>query len=497
MRPPSNAHAGPCMSQRQRAALCVGVALVVSCADGSVAPSVVPPPVLSRVTVGVNSTNALSAIVSFTAQYADSARVRVTSATDTDTTPFYSVDRASGGVIAVLALRPSTPYTLVVETIGRGGRSPSDSLSFVTSELPAAIRSLRLSGSGRASAGYTLAVPLLPDTTPRADGFVVAFDEDGAIRWYHRFPGAWPIEAKQQPNGHITVYVGRSFGWQPIAGGYVELTPAGDVVRTYAVADNDYTDPHELLLSFRDTTVVASHLLGYEIQSFDLSAMGGSPTAPLAVHTIERRSASGAVLFRWSAGSAFTVGDWPLPNPHALDLVHPSSLAIDRDSNYVVSFQAMDQVVKIDATTGATMWRLGGRRNQFQILDDPLGGFTGQHNVQVLENGDLLMMDDRFRGVPGPARAVEYSLDTKTMVARMVWQYQPATAVISPIMGSVQRLANGATLVGFGAAGRVDEVEADGSVLRNATLRSDEMAMTIPFYRAVRIRSLYASVPLR
>jgi len=319
--------------------------------------------------------------------------------------------------------------------------------------------------------------------------------EDGAIRWYHRFPGAWPIEAKQQPNGHITVYVGRSFGWQPIAGGYVELTPAGDVVRTYAVAGNDYTDPHELLLSFRDTTVVASHLLGYEIQSFDLSAMGGSPTAPLAVHTIERRSASGAVLFRWSAGSAFTVGDWPLPNPHALDLVHPSSLAIDRDSNYVVSFQAMDQVVKIDATTGATMWRLGGRRNQFQILDDPLGGFTGQHNVQVLENGNLLMMDDRFRGVRGPARAVEYSLDATTMVARMVWQYQPATAVISPIMGSVQRLANGATLVGFGAAGRVDEVEADGSVLRNATLRND--AMAIPFYRAVRIRSLYASVPLR
>src|SRR5262249_14689975 len=152
------------------------------------------------------------------------------------------------------------------------------------------------------------------------------------------------------------------------------------------------------------------------------------------------------------------------------DLEHPSSLAIAPDGNYVVSFQGMDEVTKIDATTGAVVWRLGGRHNQFTIADDPMKGFLGQHDVQLLANGNVLMLDDHFRGAPGPARAVEYRLDTQAMVAQLVWQYRPANPVISPIMGSAQRLPGGGTLVGFGAAARVDEVQADGTVLWSANL---------------------------
>lgn len=257
-----------------------------------------------------------------------------------------------------------------------------------------------------------------------------------------------------------------------------------------------YTDPHELLLSFHDGAVAATHLIGYEIRDFDLSAAGGPARAPLAVHTIERHDAAGAVSFRWSAPSLFSIADWPLPNPSAADLEHPSSLAIAPDGGYVVSFQGMDEITKLDSQTGAIAWRLGGRHNQFEIRDDPMHGFLGQHNVQVLDNGDLLMLDDHFRGTPGPARAVEYSLDTQQMIARMVWEYRPSSTVISPIMGSAQRLANGGTLVGFGAAGRVDEVNADGTLAWSAILRSDAPT-PVPFYRALRLRSLYEYVGQR
>jgi hypothetical protein len=453
---------------------------------------------VSRFTIGDNQNNALSIVVSVATTDADSVRVRYQSPDDTsEVTPFYRSSAAADTKVAVVGLRASTKYALVVEAIGHGGQATSESLSATTGELPQAIRSLRLAGTGRASSGLTLVVPLLPDTTMGADGFVVAFDDAGQIRWYQRFPDAWPIEAKQQPNGHITVFVGRSYGWQPSTGTYVELTPGGDVVRTFAAASGYYTDPHELLLSFHDTTAVAAHLMGYEIRNYDLSAIGGSQQAPLAVHTIERHNAAGAVIFRWSAANTFTPSDWPLPNPRAVDLVHPSSLAIDRDGGYVVSFQGLDEITKIDSASGAIMWRLGGHHNQFQIVDDPLHGFLGQHNVEVLANGHLLMLDNHFRGSPAPARAVEYSLDTQTMMARMVWQYLPSGPVISPIMGSVQRLANGATLVGFGAAGRIDEVGSDGSVVWSATLRTDGVAGLLSFYRAVRLRSLYEHTPIK
>ena len=56
-----------------------------------------------------------------------------------------------------------------------------------------------------------------------AVGYLVAFDSAGDIRWYHAFPGVWPIEAKQLRNGHISVYAGRSFGWQAADGQFREL----------------------------------------------------------------------------------------------------------------------------------------------------------------------------------------------------------------------------------------------------------------------------------
>ena len=478
------------MSSVQFSSSSLAMLAIIACSDNAAPTSTPQPPVVSRVAIAENQSNTLSLIVSATVRNADSIRVRYqTTGGEADVTPFAPARSTGDTQIAVLGLRASTTYSLIVEAIGPAGRAASEAQAATTGELPLGIRSLRLVGAGHGSEGFNLVVPIFPDTTMSTDGFVLAFDDAGEIRWYHRFPGAWPVEAKQQVNGRITVFVGRSYGWQPSAGAFVELTPAGEVVRTFAAASDYYTDPHELLLNFHDTAVVAAHLLGYELRNYDLSAIGGGPQTTLAVHTIERHGATGAVTFRWSSSDLFTPADWPLPNPRAVDLVHPSSLAIAPDGAYVVSFQGMDEITKIDSTSGAVLWRFGGRHNQFQIVDDPLKGFLGQHNVQVLENGHLLMLDDHFRGVPAPARAVEYSLDTQTMIARMVWQYQPS-GVISPIMGSAQRLPSGATLVGFGAAGRVDEVARDGSVTWSATLRSND-ARAIPFYRAVRLGSLY------
>jgi Arylsulfotransferase (ASST) len=110
--------------------------------------------------------------------------------------------------------------------------------------------------------------------------------------------------------------------------------------------------------------------------------------------------------------------------------------------------------------------------------------------VRVLEDGHLLLLDNRVRTVSGPARAVEYVLDTGAMTATMVWTYQPTPAVISPIMGSVERLAGGNTVVGFGYAGRVDEVAPSGVPVSRAFLR-DAAGRSVQFYRAVRIGSLY------
>jgi hypothetical protein len=448
-------------------------------------------PTITSVVVHAKTNNVLSASVQFVARNSDSAQVVWDDGKgDRGATPFVSATTELVSV-TVLGLLASHQYSLTIEARG-AGTTTSEPIGLTTDHLPEPIQSLRLRSDRAASGGLTLVAPLLPDISLGATGFLVAFDSAGSIRWYHSFPGTWPLEAKQQRNGHITAYSGRSYGWQPVAGNFVELTAAGDTVRRYSLGADDYTDPHELLLTFNDTTVVAAHLLGYAIRPFDLSANGGTTASPLAVHVIERRTPAGVVQFRWSADALFTPHDWPQPNAQP-DLDHPSSLAIDVDGNYVVSFQAMNEITKIDAATGGIIWRLGGSHNEFTFPGDPLAGFAGQHDVQVLPNGHLLLLDDELHAIPRPARAVEYALDPVTRVASLVWQYQPNPPIISPIMGSVQRLASGATLIGFGAAGRLLEVARDGSVTWAAMLASSD-GTPVSFYRAIRLVSLYRYV---
>ena len=160
-----------------------------------------------------------------------------------------------------------------------------------------------------------------------------------------------------------------------------------------------------------------------------------------------------------------------------------------------MSLQGVSQVAKVDAMTGAFHWRLGGTGADIVIMDDPLGGFHGQHGARMLPNGNLLLLDNRLGQAPQGARAVEYRLDLPNRQAHLVWEFRPDPAILSPIMGSVQRLATGATLVGFGAAGRVVEVAATGAPAWDAALVSGTGAVPVSFYRALRIASLYRYEP--
>jgi hypothetical protein len=48
------------------------------------------------------------------------------------------------------------------------------------------------------------------------------------------------------------------------------------------------------------------------------------------------------------------------------------------------------------------------------------------------------------------SRAVEYQLDTDAMTATLVWSHDRDEQVFGPFTGSVQRLENGNTLLGWG-----------------------------------------------
>lgn len=159
-----------------------------------------------------------------------------------------------------------------------------------------------------------------------------------------------------------------------------------------------------------------------------------------------------------------------------------------------MSSRHLAQVFKIDRDTGDIIRRLGGISGEFQFLDDPYGGLCGQHMASFLSNGNLLLFDNGnicYPDMPERDRAtrvVEYELDETAMTARLVWSYTSAS-VRSSAQGSVQRLSNGNTFIGWGNNGdnpvMATEVDPEGKIVFQLEGRIMENART-QSYRALR-----------
>jgi hypothetical protein len=308
----------------------------------------------------------------------------------------------------------------------------------------------------------------------------MVIDNSGRVVWYRRFPDGAGLNFAAQPNGR---YVVRPSTPDPSdLEPWVELDPLGNITRTLSCASGLQPRLHDIILepdgSYR--------LLCDETRIMDLTAVGGVVGARVTGTVVQHIGTDGKLLFQWSPFDHFEITDLDLadragPN---VNWTHGNSLDVDHDGNLLVSFRSLGEITKIDVSTGAVIWRLGGRRNQFAFVDTPTPAFSRQHSIRACEPGTLLLLDNV--GDPGESRAERYALNETERTARLVHSYGSAPRVVTEIGGSVQTLADGRTLVSFGTAGRVEEYDASGRI----TWRIDGNAGYV--FRAQRIRSLYA-----
>ncbi|MGC3998788.1 MAG: aryl-sulfate sulfotransferase [Anaeromyxobacter sp.] len=395
----------------------------------------------------------------------------------------------SEAAVALLGLRPGATYQAVVEQEGPGGVSRSAPVDFATAALPPAVAGLTLEVSGAPPEGLVL-VNNLAAVSP---GVLAAFDGQGQLRWYRLFDGPLPVvEAKQLPSGNLVAFLGTTTGWLPVVGGYVEVAPTGEQLRTLQAAPPLFTDNHELLITGEGTPEERIHLFGYDARPVDLGPIGHPGTADMVAHHVQRQLPSGAVEFAWSAWDHLEVTDainLPFPaEPAGQDLDHPNSLQVTPEGDYLVSFRNLDAVWRLDGLTGEVQWRLGGVRSDFTFLDDPQGGFSGQHTASLLPDGHLLVFDNGTHHEPPASRAAEYALDLEAHTARLVWSFTPPGGGFNQFTGSAYRDAAGTTWVGMSERGEIYRVAADGSVLWSARLLRD--GQPVRFYRAVPIAGL-------
>lgn len=469
----------------------LAVALAACSSDNNSHPTSPTPAVVHSFGVTANENNVLSAIASLDVTGADSVRVFYFTESGVRLSTPWMADLSSGH-LAVLGLLPETAYSFYAEAAGGGTTVASDTVTLTTAALPTFLQTVSLSSDAPASFGY-----ILTSLWDGSTAYIAAFDSVGRVAWYRAFPGGIPAEeTKQEANGDFTVVLTTSHGGEQVPGQAVEVAPDGSVVRTFTAPDGSYFDGHEFWLLFdANGAYDGALMLQYTARHLDLSGSGGPVDSLVTGHQLVRQDASGAQHVVFDAWDHFQLADNVEPTAGQLDFDHPNAISIAPDGNYVVSWRNLDLITKIDANTGDLLWTFGStfahHASDFTITGDALGGFSAQHSVRVLPDGNILVFDNGTRHVPSASRAVEYQLDVNAHAAALVFEFRHAPPIYTNFTGSVQRFANGNTMVGytFGSTTLVaTEVTPDGDVVYEGTLHASRSQTP---YRFVKLRSLY------
>jgi hypothetical protein len=217
------------------------------------------------------------------------------------------------------------------------------------------------------------------------------------------------------------------------------------------VCGNGYgTDLHDIFLIDNGHSL----LLGGDPRIIDMSLIvpGGQPNALVLGLVIQELDENKIVIFQWRSLDHIAITDAVHEDltSHFIDYVHVNAIELDNDGNILISSRHLSEITKINRTTGDIIWRLGGAGNQFNFVNDTIG-FSYQHDIRRISNGNITLFDNGNYHSPQFSRAVEYSLDEQNKIATMVWQYRKTPDVYSAAMGSSQRLKNGNTLISWGS----------------------------------------------
>lgn len=243
-------------------------------------------------------------------------------------------------------------------------------------------------------------------------------------------------------------------------------------VRTYRAGNGMPAGGHEFIMMPNGHKM----MLAFEPKHIDMSLIveGGDPNALVRTSIIQEFDANDNIIFQWRAWDHI-----PLLENYAVltgkYIYHTlfNSMDFDHEGNALISNRLNSEIIKIDRNSGQMIWRLGGKSNEFNFVNEHEQNaptyFSFQHDIRCLPNGNITLFDNGFQHSPSYSRAIEYKLNQVDKTAELVWEYRNDTDIFASANGSMRRLENGNSLIGWGWVASeykkdLTEVTPDGDV---------------------------------
>jgi hypothetical protein len=388
--------------------------------------------------------------------------------------PWLTAVSSEKSVRRTLPLTRLLPDTDYVFRVIAGGDSATG--RFRSASLPEDLRRVSIRTSGRSTAPLTL----LELSNPSGFSGPVIVDRDGNVVWYFRTEG--------DIHG-VVQRAGGSFVFLDTGHGLLEVSSAGEILARLEDSA-ERTIHHDV----EETRAGLLLFLAREWQVLDGDSIHGETVWSWDPST-------GRTERRWSAFEHFDPRRDRGVRSADRNWLHGNSLSEGPRGNLVVGLSFLDQVVSIAPDFGAIEWRMGGPGATHSVRGEP---FSGQHAASEVAPGRVLLFDNGFSRGEAPgfvgaySRAVEYEM--RGGEAHPVWAFRSPGSTWSRVVGSAERLANGNTLVAFGAAEglrssrgpiEVFEVDAREDVVWRLTLEGPVRTL----YRATALQTIGGERP--
>ncbi len=311
-------------------------------------------------------------------------------------------------------------------------------------------------------------------------GYLFTAPQDGPVQYGPEILGPYGglIWSKTVPRGEsatdfrVQTYDGRPVltWWQGTVNGGIGTgrdeiySSSYRPVATIRAGNGLHSDLHEFQLTSQKTALVTAYYPVY----WNTSGVKHGSKHDLVLDAVAQEIdiPTGLVLYQWDSLDHVPVNDSYQPAPanggHPWDYFHINAISEAGDGSLVISARNTWSVYDVSHQTGAMNWILGGKASTFKMGRDTR--FVFQHDVRLQADNEITIFDD---GAGPPivhkrSRGLTLKLNLASKAATLVLQDEHQPGLLAEYEGSMQPLANGDDLVGWGEQPYMTEFNSKG-----------------------------------
>ena len=360
--------------------------------------------------------------------------------------------------ISLLYLKPESEYSFLIHYNSDEKKLKSDTLSFFVDSLP----------------DFLPDFTLLKDDDYEFNGFIflrtqmdpgiqLLLDDDANIVWYQKSDTSLsrPFDISSS-DSYLSLY-------NPSL--IYEINFTGD---TLLKIDTKNEILHHELTNDNNNNIIA---LTYEYKTFDLSNFGGGKEDSIKGDGLVVYDSTGNLVWEWSVFDHEDPLSYENINSLKNDWTHGNAIGVTYDNNYIFSMRTLNQLWKIDSSSGKILWKLG-LNGDIPIKESSI--FYAQHAIHEIGVDTFLLFDNGTRKERMISRALIFSMRDDQF--KLLHSIELPKDLFSFKQGSVYRFDQDNFLFCSSTNSKIVITDIDGKILWN-------LSSNFSFYRAYHLNT--------